>query len=294
MRRASLIVALALGACSRGVDDPCEARLRAIEERLTAAAASAAPAGTPEEAALPRSDRGVPFDGAPPLLVVGDEVVLAGRGVGGIEELDATGTTLRRDLARFVEGRAPADEPLLFAVLAAPDVSADALARLLRGAPADARFALGVRAAPLPALEGEPAWVESETRAIPGRPEALRERLDAAWSRATASCEPARAHVPVPPALRPADPPLGAPSVHALVAALRECRCGDPGLGAIEAVARRALVGPDGPVHRLRVTLRFGLPSDAAPAVEVEPHETVEAFARRLEGREGPLWVRAE
>ncbi len=299
MRRALLGPAVALGLLGCGgreVADPCEAQMAALEARLTALAAGATPAAAPAIGALPASSRGVALEGTPPLVVVStDEVLLGERGVGGLDDLERTAETLRADLRRWAAAEElPDDAPFLVALWVAPEVDAAALTTLLRHAPERARFALLVRGPALGALEGEPAWVADAVPRATGRPELLRQRLDAAWRRATESCPAARAEAPMPATLRPAGPPMGAPSVAGLMTALRACGCARADLVAVEAVARRALVDRRGPVRRLAATLRFGRPTDDAPAVEVAPDETVGALVARIDSREGPLWVRRE
>ncbi|MEZ4340554.1 MAG: hypothetical protein R3B82_28370 [Sandaracinaceae bacterium] len=294
MRR--LLAALLLVGCGGAEGaDPCAARIDALEQRLGELAATATPETAPLGGALPASTRGVPLEGAPPLLVVTDEVLLNERGVGGIEDVEQTAETLRSDLRRWAASEGLSNQATwTVALWVAPDVPAATLARLLRHAPERARLALLVRGAPLPPLEHEPAWVASAMPAATGRPETLRERLDTAWGRATSGCPAARAQAPMPATLRPAGPLLGPPSVGGLAAALRECGCDDVDLVAVEAVARRSLVDRAGPVHRLRATLRFGPPTDDAPAEEILSNETVADLVTRIEAREGDLWLRGE
>ncbi|HJL14077.1 MAG TPA: hypothetical protein RMH99_00405, partial [Sandaracinaceae bacterium LLY-WYZ-13_1] len=52
-------------------EDPCEARIDAMAERLARAAAVAEPAGAPIEIPLPEAAPGTPLEAALPLLVIG-------------------------------------------------------------------------------------------------------------------------------------------------------------------------------------------------------------------------------
>jgi len=290
-----LTAALLLGACdSERRVDPGEARLAAIARRLEAAAAVAEPTGAPPDVALPRSAAGGPLEGAPPLLVVSETVIFAGRGVGGIEAADRAAETLREDMTSWAAAEQRGDGELPVALWAAPDVTAGALTELLRHAPRRARFALLVRGPPGEARDDEPRWVEPALRARAGRPESFRERSAQAWERATRACEAAAPHLPIPAPLAPAGPPLGAPTVDDLVAALRTCGCDGVDLPAMEAVATRALVDRAGPVRRLPPTLRFGPPTDDAPALEPAPDTPVDALVESLAQREGALWIRAD
>jgi len=294
--RTWITTALLLVACDASDRvDPCEARLNGIAQRLEAAAAVAEPTGAPPDVALPRSTAGQPLGGAPPLLVVSETVIFAGRGVGGLERADRAAETLRDDMTSWAaaEGRDD-DAPLLVALWAAPDVTARALTDLLRHAPRRARFALLVRGPRPTARDDEPGWVEAALRWRAGRPESFRERSAQAWERATQTCERAAPHLPIPAPIAPAGPPLGAPTVDDLVAALRACGCDGVDLPAMEAVATRALVDRAGPVRRLPPTLRFGPPVDDAPALEPAPETTVDALTGSLAEREGPLWIRAD
>ncbi len=291
-----IVFALLLGACDpTEAADPCEARLRALEARLTSAAATAEPSGAPSRVRLPRSEAGAPLTGTPPLLVIASDVVFAGRGVGGSETIDRTAETLRQDLRSWARAHDIADDaPFPIAVWSAPDESVDALVGLLRHAPSNARFALLVRGPPRAALDDEPTWVEPALRSRSGRPESRRQHLEAAWTRATEGCPAAGPHMPTPAPLAPAGPPLGAPAIDSLMSALEACGCEGTHLAAIEAVTTRALVDAAGPVLRLPATLRFGPPTDDAAVVESPPDQTIAALVQVIAARRGALWVRAD
>lgn len=293
MIRSLTMFALLIAGCDGGANtDPCDARLAALEQRLALAAASSGPSGAPPDVPLPTLEEGDPLEGAPPLLVVSDEVVLAGRGVGGGEDVDRTAETLSGDLRSWARAnRHPEGQPLVIALWTSPEVHVDTLVRLLRHAPGEARFALLVRGAPRAPPEDEPSWVPGAFRVRTGDPRDQRDQLDAAWTRATQTCERARAHLPVPAAFAPTGPALGAPSVTGLMSALGQCRCQGTDLPAIEAIATRALVDRDGPVHRLAPSLRFGPPTDGTPALELGVDDDVADLAARLVGRAGSLWV---
>lgn len=275
--------------------DPCDERLVVLEARLSRAAANAEPSGSPPDVPLPRVDTGASIDGAPPLLVVSDEIVFTGRGVGGTDDIERSAETLRSDIRSWARAnRRQSGDELRIALWVAPDVLVDTLVRLLRHAPGHARFALLVRGPVFEPGAGEPGWVPRAFRVRTGDPSGQRLRLESAWARATETCERARGHLPLPAPLAPAGPPLGAPTVRGLMDALRACRCTGTDLAAIEAVATRALVDRDGPVFRLRPSLRFGPPTDDAPALELRPGDDVADLVAQLEGRDGPLWVRVD
>ncbi|MCB9593814.1 MAG: hypothetical protein H6719_13860 [Sandaracinaceae bacterium] len=292
-----IALGIALAGCGIADDtDPCERRMAALETRLAEAARTAPPSEAPTEVQLAPSEHGVLLEGAPPLLVVGDEVVFQGRGVGGGDDVDRVAETLRSDLrsweaAQGLEG----PEVVTIALWADASSSADTLARLLRHAPPNVRFAGLVRGPPLGPLEHEPEWLDQTlSGGAQGRPEGQRVRFETAWTRATSDCPAARGQMPAPAAVRQGGPPLGAPSIDGLMTALRSCSCDHTDFVAVEAVARRALVDPAGSVHRLRATLRFGAPTDAAPVIEVETNQTVADLVARIDEREGMLWVRSD
>lgn len=285
---------LLLAACDMSPPvDPCDARLDALERRLEAAAATSEPSGAPPDVALPRHDTGTRVEGTPPLMVVSWEVVFGGRGVGGLDDVDRTAETLRADLRAWATTH-EAEEPYTVLLWVAPDVTVDALTRLLRHAPEEARFALLVRGAPVDADPDEPAWIERALSAPAGNPVSQRAHLDEAWGRATRQCERAAAHLPVPAPLAPAGPSLGVPTVSGLMRALRACRCEGTDLSGIEAVARRALVDADGPVHRLPATLRFGPATGSGAELEFGPSDTLDDLVERVDAREGTVWIRVD
>lgn len=295
------MVALLLVACSeRAPVDPCAARIDAIAARLARAARYAEPSGAPPEVPLAQARGAAPLEGAPPLLVVGEgEVRLAGRGVGAgddarvAERLAADLRALRDVSVR--EG----DEAWTVALWVDPSVRVERLAALLAPASAHARFALLVRASDVrvPRAEGAPEWVAPALRARASESAYdRRERIDRAWERATGRCEAARGHLPIPAALAPSGPPMGAPSVEPLVRAMRRCGCEQSDLAAMEAVARAALVSPEGPLARVPAALRFGYATDDARELVVDAQDTVAELAATLARSSGDesIWIVAK
>ena len=281
--------------------DPCARRLRAIDARLEAAAQMTEPSGAPPAVALPIA-AGVPLEGAPPLIVIADgEVTLAGRGVGGGEDLERLADTVAHDLASLASASHRTEgEPWPIAVWAQPELSAHQLARILSRAPDEARFVLLVRGEPSsrPRVPHAPRWV---ARALAGSdtddPLSRRDRLDSTWSRAVRTCPAAQAHLPIPARLSPTGPPLGPPSLARLSAALRQCGCRGTDLAAIEAVATAALVSEEGPLRRAPPDLRFGPSTGPGEELVLAPDADVAALAARLapmRGSDAPMWIRVD
>lgn len=299
MKRAAALLALAMLACGgeKKAADPCEARINAIAARLERAARYAEPSGAPPEVPLPEATGGIPLEGTPPVLVVGpEEVRLAGRGVGG--EGDELAARLASDLRALREVSVESDDgaPWTVALWADPSTSLERLGALLSQASADASFALLVRASDVRAPRGEspPEEVQAALRARPGESVyERRERLDLAWERATATCESARGHLPIPASLAPSGPPMGAPTTEPLVDALRRCGCEGTDLVAMEAIALAALVSSEGPLVRMPPALRFGHATDDAR--ETTARGTVADLATAIAGRPAePLWIVVE
>lgn len=292
--------------------DPCAARLDAMEARLEAAAAGAEPAGAPSAVSLPSASRGAPLGGPRPLLVVSrDEVRLAGRGVGGGDDLERLAETLGSDLRGLARSRG-GDSPPTVALWVAAELPVHRLARLLSRAPPDQDFVLLARG-PRPERADAPPWVAEGLEPPPlepdpvdaedGRfwrarrpddPRARRERVEALWERATTGCEAARGHLPAPPERTAAGPPLGPPSVDPLMRVLRRCGCDEVDLAAVEAVAHAALVSPEGPLVRVGPKLRFGLATGEGREIRAGD-ATVAALVSRLAGVAADrAWIRAE
>lgn len=284
---AALVAALAVACGSREEVDPCEARLRALEARLTAATEVGEPSGAPPDVDLPAGG-GAPIDPARPLLVVSDEVVFANRGVGGLEDIEPTAETLRADLAGWASTHdVPEGERLELLLWAAPDVRVDALVRLLRHAPVSA--ALLVRGEAEDA--DEPAWVEEALRAPEGNPVSQRAHLDEAWARATRTCPRAGPHLPLSSR---STGPLGTTNFRELIRALRACQCEGTDLVGIEAVARRGLIDRRGPLHRLPATLLFGPADGPGEELVFGPEDDVTALVERLPDLPGLTSIRAD
>ena len=299
-----MILASVLAACGgdRSSPDPCTARIDAIASHLARAAEHADPVGAPPEIPLPHSAGGVALGGTPPLVVVGaDEVRLGDRGVGGASD-ERAGERLASDLRALRDVSIEDDDGGAFpvALWVDPSVGVAELVALLRPASAHAEFALLVRATDvrLPRGERAPEWVRPALRAgALASPSDRRERIDLAWERATAECEGARAHLPIPPELAPSGPAMGAPSSDALVDALRRCGCERADLAAIEAVALAALVSREGPLTRMPPALRFGHATDGAPELAIDGGATVDQLVSRLASRGGSgdaIWIVAE
>lgn len=297
-----LALALVLAGCGREPAhvDPCTRELDDLAARLERAASFADPSGAPVDIPLARAAGGMPLEGTPPLLVVGTgEIRLGGRDVGGIDEPSAP-ANLAAD-ARALRDASELDEasPWTIALWADREVEVGRLIELLAPISADARFALLVRAddvrAPRP--RRPVPWVREALRPRASESAAdRRERLELAWDRATGSCEPARDHLPVPPELEMAGPPMGKPSVAPLIGALRRCGCDAFDLPAVEAITLGALVSPDGPLVRLPQELRFGRATDDARELAVDPNaevgDLVETLARTRHS--GELWIAPE
>lgn len=299
-RAASLAVSLLLGCGGdRAPSDPCAARIGAIASHLALAAEHADPIGAPPEVPLPRAAGGVPLGGAPPLVVVGaEEVRLGARGVGSVSDAQAA-ERLATDLRALREVSIEDDDggPWTVALWVDPSLEVERLAALLGPASAHARFALLARATDvrLPRGERPPEWVRPLLRAgALASPSDRRERIDVAWERATAACEAARAHLPIPPELAPSGPAMGAPSIDPLVEALEGCGCAHADLAAIEAVALAALVSPEGPLVRMPPALRFGHATDGAEELALDADASVEALVAALSSRGGSggaIWI---
>ena len=299
MRRSALVPMLVLAACGgdRAPADPCTARIDAIASHLGRAAEYADPIGAPPEVPLPHGEGGVPLEGTPPLLVVGsEEVRLAGRGVGSATD-ERAGERLATDLRALRDVSIEDDDggAWTVALWVDPSLGVEQLVGLLGPSSAHARFALLVRATDVRPPRGArpPEWVRPALRAgALASPSDRRERIDLAWERATAECEGARAHLPVPPELAPTGPAMGAPSTDALVDALRGCGCERADLAAIEAVALAALVSPEGPLVRMPPALRFGHATDDARELAVDAGATVADLAASLAGASGDaMWI---
>lgn len=251
---------------------------------------------------LPRVPGAVPLEGAPVLLVVSaDEVRLAGRGVGGAEDDERLASRLASDLRAMREVSVADDGKSALsnvALWAEPDVPLARLSALLSEASAEASFSLLVRASDveLPASANAPEWVREALSSGPEESfEEQRGRLEHAWERATESCPGARAHLPIPAALIPSGPPMGPPTVEPLIEALRGCECDEAALTATEALALGALTPSDGPLARVRPTLRFGHATDEARELRFDGTRTVEALAEALASRtDERLWIVVE
>jgi hypothetical protein len=257
VRRAAFAAIFAIACAGPPPRDRCERRIDAIAERLAIAAEHGEPAGAPPDVELVPGRGGVPLEGTPPLLVVGDEVSLAGRGVGGGDDVSAIAETLRGDLELLTD---LSESTVTVALWVDPNVEAGRLVDLLAGAPERVRFAFLVHATDV-TTRPEPAWLTEMLGHARVDPIDRRARLSRSWANAANTC--AAAELPLPTET------LGAPSPDALVRALRDCGCEDTRLHTIEALATAALLGADGPIARLPNVVRFGPPSDEGPDIAV-------------------------
>jgi hypothetical protein len=268
--------------------DRCTARIDVLAERLDKAQRYADPSGAPPDVALPHGRRGIPLVGAPPILVVTrDDVRLAGRGIGGGDDVDRLAETLAQDLRTMADITAEGDRPWLVALWAEPELGVERLVRILARAPPRARFALLIRGDDV-RLPPAPSWTRDLRRDV-GDPLDRGERLDAAWLRATRSCEAAREDLPLPAELAPASS-----SVRSLIAALRRCGCDHTDLNAIQSVALAALVPPDGPLVRVAPTLRFGPAFEGGRELVLGPNTDVASMVRRIPRVRQTVWVSVE
>lgn len=257
--RLTVFLMFAVACAPEPPPDRCARRIDAMAERLARAARHAEPADAPPDVPLIEGRGGVPLGGPLPLLVVGDEVSLEGRGVGGGDDVARIAETLRSDLALLA---ALHEGAFTIALWIDPDVEVGRLVDLLSGAPEGARFAILVRATDVRVRV--PAWLR-RMLARARDPIDRRERLLRSWERASDTCPSAA----LPSDLEPAP----------LVAALRECGCARTRLHTLEALATASLLGAQGPIARLPNELRFGPPSDDRPDVSFPRTTTARALA---------------
>ncbi len=285
--RASIMLALFAAACApeRAPVDACTARMDRIEARLDRAASYADPPSAPPDVDLV-AGRGVPLEGAPPMLVVADEVVLDGRGVGGGDDLERVAAALARDLLSLEETYGHGEGPWLVALWIEPHVDVEHLVRLLALAPPRVRFAVLVR----PRDVRPRPWLLASLR---GEPSLREERFDRLWARATEGCPAAREHLPR--TIDAEGTPMGPASAARLVHVLRLCGCEGANLGAIEAIAVAALLGIDGGVARARPVVRFGPAVGPGEEIALPADTSAGELVRRLaRTRDTTVWITTE